>query len=122
VKAVKVSFLHGPLTPARARTFALLNQFATPGLGSLLGRRWVSGGGQLLLAVAGFLLFCAWFINVLQQYYGLIDSDRPVHLHPGWAAAGVGVFALAWLWALVTSISLLREGRRNEREGRLPPL
>jgi hypothetical protein len=75
--------------------------------------------GQLLLAVTGFLLFCAWFVNVLRQFYGLINSDIEPVLRPWLAFSGIAVFAVAWLWALVTSISLLREAKRNEREGRL---
>ena len=78
-----------------------------------------------MLAVAGFILFCAWFVDVMRQYYGLINSDASPHFHHWLALAGVGAFALSWLWAWVTSISLLREARRNEREGRLfssPPV
>jgi hypothetical protein len=96
-----------------------MNQFATPGLGSLMGRRIVAGTGQLLVAVAGFLLFCAWFVNVVTQYYALIARDIHPDLRYWLAYSGVGLFALAWLWAWVTSFSLLREARRNEREGKL---
>ena len=54
-----------PLSPAKARNCLLLNQFATPGLGSLLGRRLVAGMGQLAAAVVGFVLFCAWVLVAL---------------------------------------------------------
>lgn len=105
-----------PLSPARARNCALLNQCATPGLGSLFARRFVAGAGQLTLAVTGFLLFCAWFFDVMRQYYGMITDEADPHFHHWLALAGIGVFALAWLWALVTSISLLREAKRNARQ------
>ena len=122
---MKPSSPHAPLSPARARNCALMNQFATPGLGSLLGRRFVAGAGQLLLAIIGFLLFVAFFVDELRQFYGLINGNADPKLHPRLALAGVATFALAWLWALVTSLSLLREAKRNEREGNLfstPPL
>ena len=51
-----------PVTPSekssreRVWSCVLINQCATPGLGSLLCRRFFSGTGQLLLAVAGFVL------------------------------------------------------------------
>ena len=86
-----------------------MNQLATPGLGSLLARRWVAGIGQLILAIAGFALVVAWFVEVLIQFYGMINSDAPPRA-AGWLGeAGALTFIAAWLWALITSLSLLRE-------------
>ena len=101
------------LTPATARNAALVNQLATPGLGSLIARRYVSGTGQLTLAIAGFIFFLLWFIAVMRQFYGQINGN--VEIKPvGWLGLiGLGLFAAAWLWSLVTSISLIREARRN---------
>jgi len=102
-----------PLTPATARNAALINQFATPGLGSVLAGRYLSGAGQLLLSVAGFSLELLWFVAVMRQFYGQIQGNvdvKPV----GWIGlSGLAVFAAAWFWALVTSISILREVKRN---------
>lgn len=96
-----------------------MNQFATPGLGSLMGRRFVAGTGQLLLALPGFLLVCGWFGHLFWEYYRLMfhDVDPQVRMAP--LLWGGGLFGLAWLWALATSFSLLREAKRNEREGSL---
>jgi hypothetical protein len=118
---MKPSSPRAPLTPARARNCLLLNQCATPGLGSLMARRFFAGTGQLLLAVIGFGLFCAWFFVVLRQFYSLIDSDVEPQLHPWLALCGVGIFVVAWLWALGTSLNLLREAKRSELEGRSIP-
>lgn len=100
-----------PLDRSTARNSVLINQLATPGLGSLLAGRWVAGVGQLLLAVAGFVMVVAWFVAVMIQMYRQINGDnapKPV----GWLGeAGAGTFAAAWLWALVTSFSLLRESK-----------
>ena len=41
------------LSRTKARNALLLNQLATPGLGSLLAGRWIAGTGQLLCSVAG---------------------------------------------------------------------
>jgi hypothetical protein len=102
-----------PLSPATARNAALINQLATPGLGSLMAGRWVAGFGQLALAVAGFVFVILWFIAIMRQFYGEINGN--VEVKPvGWIGlVGVILFAAAWLWSLVTSISLIREGRRN---------
>jgi 4a-hydroxytetrahydrobiopterin dehydratase len=96
----------------QARNAALLNQLATPGLGSLFARRWFAGAGQLLLSIAGFALVMVWFVKLLMQYYGQITGDvavKPV----GWIGLlGAALFALAWCWSLVTSFSLLRQASR----------
>src|ERR1039457_4152923 len=96
---------------AKARNAALLNQFATPGLGSLIARRWVAGSGQLLVFLAGFVLYCAWTIKYLAAYYSLMYSDAPNQTAGlRWMLwTGVGLCVAAWCWSLVTSISLVRE-------------
>jgi len=102
-----------PLSPATARNAALVNQLATPGIGTLMTGRIVLGLGQLLLALAGFGFFVAWFVTVLRQFYGLIEGDVPVR-PVGWLfETGAALFLAAWCWSLVTSIGLIREARRN---------
>jgi 4a-hydroxytetrahydrobiopterin dehydratase len=100
---------HGPVSRARAKNAALLNLLATPGLGSLIARRWIAGGGQLFLAVVGFTLFVVWFVKVMAQLYGQISGDVPVRPVWNYLITGLVLFGIAWLWSAVTSISLLRE-------------
>ena len=102
-----------PLSRARITSCILINLVATPGLGSLIARRFWAGTGQLLLALAGFMMIAVWFFEVMFQYYGQISGD--VQPHPvGWIGEwGAILFAVSWLWSLVTSISLLREASRN---------
>jgi 4a-hydroxytetrahydrobiopterin dehydratase len=99
------------ISHAKARNAALLNQFATPGLGSLLAGRWLAGLGQLLLFLAGFVLYCAWAYNNLSKYFSLMSFSEAPPENFGWnwmATTGVVVCVAAWLWSLVTSLSLLR--------------
>jgi fatty acid desaturase len=119
---MKASFLRrppGPLSRAAARNAALLNQCATPGLGSLMAGRLLPGLGQLLLAVAGFVMVIAWFVlHALQLYNELVNDAQPKSV--AWLGeAGALTFTAAWLWSLVTSLSVLREARANE--GKPPP-
>ena len=102
-----------PLTSAMARNAVLINQFATPGLGSIVAGRYFSGTGQLLLALTGFSCFIVWFVAIMRQFYGQIQGN--VEVKPvGWIGwTGLVVFAAAWFWALITSISLMREVKRN---------
>jgi hypothetical protein len=90
-----------------------MNLFATPGLGSLVAGRFWSGAGQLTLAVAGFIFVILWFLAVMRQFYGQIEGN--VQIEPvGWLGfIGMPLFAAAWVWSLFTSISLMREARRN---------
>jgi len=119
---MKASFLRRPREPlsrSAARNAALLNQCATPGLGSLMAGRRMAGFGQLLVAVAGFVMLMGWFVLLaLQIYNELINDAQPKSV--AWLGeAGAVTFAAAWLWALVTSLSVLREERANE--SRPPP-
>ena len=98
-----------PLSRATARNATLLNLLATPGLGSLVGRRWMAGGGQLLLAIVGFVLFVVWFVKEMTQFYGQISGDVPIRPVGKFLMAGLVLFALAWIWSAVTSLSLMRE-------------
>jgi len=111
---MKFSLPHGPLSPAQARNCALMNQLATPGLGSLMARRLAAGTGQLLVFLAGFGLFVGWFVDEMRQFYAMMFSNNEPHVRYWLLGAGVVLAGLAWLWALATSISLLREAKRNE--------
>jgi 4a-hydroxytetrahydrobiopterin dehydratase len=116
-----------PPSRVTARNALLLNLLATPGLGSLLGRRWIAGGGQLMLAVVGFSLFLVWFVKEMYQYYGQISGDVEIRPIGVFLESGLILFGAAWLWSAVTSVSLLREAATGklqalENFGAPPPL
>ena len=96
----------------RARNALLMNLLATPGLGSLMAGRWLEGIGQLLIFLVGFVLFCVWFFATMKNYYRLAFSDNPSPAWEGYnwyAYIGVVLCAISWLWALSTSVSLMRQ-------------
>jgi len=109
-----------PISQSAARNAALVNQLATPGLGSLMAGRWLAGLGQLALALAGFVMVVVWFFAVMIQYYGQVTGD--VTPHPvGWIGeVGAILFIASWFWALVTSINLLRQAGAAEPAGPKP--
>ena len=112
-----------PLNRATARNAALVNLCATPGLGSLMARRWVAGAGQLILALAGFGLMLGWFVKLMSDYYGMIDDQHSEpKIHWRLLQAGAAVFAVAWLWSLVTSIQLIRAAAKMSPAAELPKL
>ncbi len=103
-----------PLSEGAARNCFIANQFATPGLGSLIGGKWVSGMGQLILAIIGFILVMVWFFLTLKEAYTLMDSTGTPPSYAWVGISGAVIFAGSWFWALATSVQLLREARRNK--------
>jgi hypothetical protein len=103
-----------PETPGRSTAWscAIINQLATPGLGSIIGRRFVVGAGQLLLAVGGFVMIVGWmakfFYNLYRQTAELPSVEGSYSWLGKWGAA---LFGVAWVWALFTSLSLLRAAK-----------
>jgi hypothetical protein len=114
---------NGELNREEAKACLTAN-LGLPGAGSLLaGRR--SGYGQVLVAFAGVgltlgfgLAFLIWFFRNRTQLQ-TSDADPLGTLamlweHLRWPLAGIGLFAFAWLWALVTSLDIMRQSRRSE--------
>jgi hypothetical protein len=110
----------GKLSRAEAQACLTAN-LGLPGAGSLMGGR-VVGYWQVLVAVAGLgltlifgLFFLVWAIQNLEQ---LRDPEgdpfatlSAIWMRLRWALGGVGLFGIAWVWALVTSLSILRMPR-----------
>ena len=101
---------------------------ALPGSGSVAGGRRV-GYFQMTLALVGLgmslfsgMRFIGWAVSHLPRFYDPA-TDPVVALQDLWRAArwpllGMGVFAVAWLWALMTSLGLLH---RATADGPVPP-
>ena len=86
-----------------ARNCILVNQLATPGLGSILAGYRLEGIGQLLIAIVGFAMIVGWFVLVLLSSYNTLVNDVPPN-PVGWLGrAGLFTFLAAWLWSLLTS-------------------
>jgi len=101
----------------------MTNQFATPGLGSIMAGRYWSGGGQLLLSAGGFVLVLAWVALPMRESYNMIYSDAPPRSFVWLGVAGGVLFLVSWFWALITSINVVRRAKMDEQTDRtnLPP-
>lgn len=105
-----------PPSVNRAWYCLIINQAATPGLGTVWGGRAVVGRAQLAFALAGFFLLVFWiYRDVFQKSLREMMGESP--LPPATAAANLGLvcFGLAWVWAWFSSVSILREAQRHER-------
>jgi 4a-hydroxytetrahydrobiopterin dehydratase len=108
-----------PATLSRKRIIScvLLNLLGTPGLGSIMARRWVAGAGQLLLSVVGFILILVWFYKlVIVQFYGQMNGAVVTQPVGQIGLTGAILFMAAWVWTLFTSISLLRNASQHRLE------
>ena len=131
----KISLALGPRQPLSRQTAwgCLTTNLALPGFGSLVaGRR--SGYPQVALMVCGLIVttifgvrFMAWAVanwgrlqqgNELDPFAGLGE----MWLAMRWAVGGIAIFALGWLWALGTSLHILREADGPESRGKPPRL
>ncbi len=114
-------FSAGARPPKSKRSTAinclLVNQFATPGLGSLMGGRILAGLIELGLALAGFALFVLWMLGKFGAMIQQINetSDAP-SLHPWMGKLGLALFAGSWILSWFTSLSLLRHAPPAESE------
>jgi len=107
---------HDPLNASKARLAVVMNQCATPGLGSLMARRYIAGTGQLLLSLGGAALILVWFANILKVAYSIMESTGEPDLKPAVGWLGFGLLFLAWCWAWISSIGILREIRRGQKD------
>lgn len=111
---MKTSLAPARLDRSTARNCILVNQLATPVLGSLMAVRRLAGIGQLLVAVAGFLMVCGWFVLLAIGFYNAIVRDAPPKPVGSLGRAGAFTFGVAWLWSLSTSLQIYREFKDSE--------
>lgn len=96
-----------PLTGAKVRTYRLVNQLVLPGFGSILAGRRV-GWAQIVLALTGFAFTVGWFISFVQEWARLGDFPPDGGPHFRMGLSGIGLFVLAWLWAMFTGLHIQR--------------
>ena len=91
------------------------NTIGLPGLGSMMLRRRV-GLRQMAVSIVGLVLVNLWIFGVLLHWIDteMLSMDYSIGL---WQlVAGTALFALAWIWALATSLSVWRACRRQPVE------
>ncbi len=102
------------LDRASARACLWTNLLVLPGLGSLVAGRRV-GWAQAGLALAGLGGFVWGMFRLLRDW---VASEGPAFEFTAGLtgmALGLGVSAVAWFWALGTSLQVRREVRARER-------
>jgi hypothetical protein len=107
------------ITRQRAWVCVAMNQLAFPGLGTIMARRW-TGYIQATIMVLGFCLFIGFMLVYFADFsrFAMGEfSDEQFRAHYRswlWTLwSGLGLTALAWVSALFSSVSVLREAARN---------
>ena len=109
-----------PLRRGEAVGCAMINQFATPGLGSIVARHFIAGTGQLILAVIGFCFLTRWIFQWSHSLVAEVMQTQKVPPSGFLLHWGIAIFGIAWLWSLITSIQILMAFPRNSTS-RIPP-
>jgi len=92
----------------RAWACLMTNLLVLPGLGSLLvGRR--SGWAQAALALLGFALTLVWLVWFAVTWSGTGEFPLDGGPYLGEGVGGVLLFAVSWVWGLVTGLSVVRK-------------
>ena len=108
-----------PRSPANPWVCAGINQFAWPGVGSILGGRLI-GFVQAGLMLLGFLLFVGFFLFYMKTMWDTFGD--PNGNEEQWHAAyrpymwtwivGLALCAISWGWSLLTSITMIRSAQQ----------
>ena len=131
---MKISLALGPRQALSRQTAwgCLTTNLALPGFGSLVaGRR--AGYLQAALALGGMALTCGFGIHFMiwaaanwSSLHGdevdPFDALARMWVGMRWAVAGMGLFALGWVWALGTSFQIVREATLSEDRATPPRL
>jgi hypothetical protein len=91
------------------------------------------GYSQAALTAAGFLLtlffglkFIVWYLANWSSINGPqadpLETLSSVWREVRWALLGIGLFAIAWLWAMGTNASILRQARCADEKAKPPKL
>jgi hypothetical protein len=110
----------------------LTSNLAVPGTGSLVAG-YRSGYVQLAMTLCAFSLtsifglrFIYWVIRNWARIYGPHGDSLEALLEIWpvlrWALVGIGLFGMTWLWALQTSLSVVREAKQADAAKAPPPL
>ncbi len=92
-----------------------INLLATPGLGTWIAGRRLTGTAQMILAGAGVtpvLLYLGTL--VVRAYRAVLTGLEPEPAPTTLLKYGLALFAIAWIWAACSSLALWLESRRRE--------
>jgi hypothetical protein len=131
---MKLSLTRGPRRAlTRSEAWACLSaNLALPGAGSLTAGQAV-GYVQMALAFLGVIVTLVTTIPMIRWVLSTSGGSQPpmsdpyesllnLWRHARWPLAGMGIFAVAILWAMATSLVLLSGAQNDAAPPRIPPI
>ena len=117
------------VTRDKARTCLVVNLVAFPGLGTAMAGRRI-GIAQIMLVLAGVCMilgFAALYFNsvmkvVLDPLTTEADWWSALRAYAWLGISGFAISVVAWVWSLISGLSILRAAKERERKPPLPPL
>lgn len=120
--SLEVRMLRGRKRRDRLQIAIIINQLATPGLGTWMAGRRVAGAGQLVLACIGFVLIVMFLGLIIINTIRSAETGLEAPLPPAnWWQWGMIFFGIAWIWAGFSSIQMWMELRAQRRSTQVPP-
>jgi hypothetical protein len=108
-----------PLNRDRALACVTLN-ISLPGWGSLKAGKTLTGIGELIFSIGGFLLLLSWMITWMGRILQSEMDERMWPVPSAWLwRTGVICIVISWIWTAITCFSLMREAKAYEQS--LPP-
>jgi len=108
-----------PLNRDRAWACVLLN-LGVPGWGSLKAGRPLAGMGEMVILIAGLVLFGTWMYEWLHGVFVTELGDPPPPAAAPWLWEwGIGLVGTSCVWTIITCVSIMREAKAHEKD--LPP-
>jgi hypothetical protein len=95
------------------------NLFGIPGMGTVMAQRW-EGVPQLALAIVGGILLTWWLVAFALAFLRTMTIPAPGGPDLRLGLWGVGLFGVAWVWALASSVAVLRVAKGEARGGARP--
>src|SRR5262245_61782376 len=130
---MRISLALGPRRALSRQTAwgCLTSNLALPGSGSLVAGHPV-GYAQLALALGGFAVsavfgvrFIVWQLANWSRFHGPqadpVAELAEIWFHLRWALLGMAVVFIAFLWALMTSLVILRSASDENAANNRPP-
>jgi hypothetical protein len=110
----KISEYPPPRDPDRSKVWGcVLGNLVLPGLGTFVARRRISGTLQLVVSQGGFALMLVWAISFVRDW--IRAGSLPQEITPQFklGLVGCGLFLLAWIWSVASSIEILQDSRKG---------
>lgn len=94
----------------------LSNVLVLPGLGTVTAGYRISGIIQICMSLVGMGITIGWFAWFFMEYYKTREMEEALQVRLWLGCIGVGLFMLAWTWALATSLHIIMQVYSSEKK------